>query len=164
MIFLMTLVIICFSRDLSRRVSSGQDSWAWQVQSLAYMINTSTSTTNNEATVLMKACQRDILDLFPADQKLLTEIAKDCVSDCQMKEGRSSSVHNNTILAYTFQEMELSTQTVLDNMKADNLEADITTHHYLLDHLCKLSTRGRPVLIYLLAILPSSSQSLLSSM
>ena len=138
-----------FARDLSRRVSNGQDCWAWQIQSLAYMINSSSSSTNNEATVLMKSCQRDILDLFPSDQKLLTEIAKDCVSDCKMTEGRSSSVHNNIILAHTFQEMELSTQTVLDNMKADNLEADITTHHHLLDHLCKLSTRGRLVLMYL---------------
>ena len=113
------------------------------------MINTSSTTTNNEATVLMKACQRDILDLFPADQKLLTEIAKDCVSDCEMKEGRSSSVHNNIVLAHTFQGMELNTKTVLDNLKADNLEPDITTHHHLLDHLCKLSTRGRKVLTYL---------------
>ena len=148
MISLMYPVIIYISRDLSRRVSNGQDCWAWQIQSLAYMINTSSTTTNNEATVLMKSCQRDILDLFPADQKLLTEIAKDCVSDCKMTEGRSSSVHHNIILAQTFQGMELNTKVVLDNMKEDNLEPDIITHHHLLDHLCKLSTRGRKVLIY----------------
>ena len=130
-------------------MSNEQDSWAWQIQSLAYMINSSSTTTNNEATVLMKSCQRDILDLFPADQKLLTEIARDCVSDCKMTEGRSSSVHNNIIQAYTFQGLELNTQKVLDKMKADNLEPDITTHHSLLDHLCKLATRGRKVLMYL---------------
>ena len=100
----------------------------------------------------MKSCQTDILDLFPADQKLLTEIAKDCVSDCKMAEGRSISVHNNLILAHTFQGLELNTGTVLDNMKADHLEPDITTHHHLLDHLCKLSTRGKKVLMFLTAI------------
>ena len=77
--------MICF-RDISNRVTNGRNCWAWQIQTLAFMLHSDqaggrnkASATNSEAMILMGACQMDILDLFPADQKLLTEIAWDCV-------------------------------------------------------------------------------------
>ena len=75
-------------RDLSSRVNSKQECWAWQIQSLAFMISMEGNygrTTPTEATNLMKACQADIIDLFPSEQKILTEIAWDSVKAAQMK-------------------------------------------------------------------------------
>ena len=131
-----------FCRELTRRVSKGEDCWAWQVQSLAHNITNSVSNTNNEAAILMRACQRDIVDLCPSEQKLLTEIAWDCVTSCDVSQGRSLEVHNNMILAHTFQGIRLNSQTVQERMRADNLEPDMKSHHSLLDNLSKLSPRG----------------------
>ena len=93
--------------------------------------------------VLLKSCQRDIVDLFPSEQKLLTDIAWDCVAGSSLTEGRSPAVHHNMILAHTFQGMKLNTETVLDRIRADDLLPDIGTHHLLLDHLCRLDSKGK---------------------
>ena len=73
-------------RDLAHRVNNGRDCWAWQIQSAAIQMRHDqddtgcvSSSTNNEAVHLMKACASDIVDLFPSDQKLLTEIAWECI-------------------------------------------------------------------------------------
>ena len=126
-------------------MTAGQDCWAWQIQSLAHIISNNISNTNSDAAVLMKACRRDIVDLFPSEQKLLTEIAWDCVTTCDVSGGRNQDVHNNMVLAYTFQGIRLNSQAVLDRMKADNIEPDITSHLVILENLCKLATRGKSV-------------------
>ena len=76
-------------RDIYHRVNVGLDCWAWQIQSAAYLINNNSSnstatTTNNEAVNILRACQADIVDLFPADQKLLTEMVWDCVKSANI--------------------------------------------------------------------------------
>ena len=75
-------------KDLTKRVNNKQECWAYQIQSLAFMISLEGNygrTTPVEANNLMKACQLDIVDLFPADQKILTEIAWDAVKSAQMR-------------------------------------------------------------------------------
>ena len=74
-------------RDLTNRVFNKQECWAWQIQRMAFMISLEGNygrTTPEEATNLMRACQRDIVDLFPSEQKILTEIAWDSVKSAQM--------------------------------------------------------------------------------
>ena len=93
--------MICF-RDISNRVTNGRNCWAWQIQTLAFMLHsdqargqaegrTKASATNSEAMTLMGACQMDILDLFPTDQKLLTEIAWDCIQKSDIAGGYYSA-------------------------------------------------------------------------
>ena len=78
-------------RDLAQRVNNGRDCWAWQIQSAAIQIRhdqddgCASSSTNTEAVHLMKACASDIVDLFPSDQKLLTEIAWECIKGTTIK-------------------------------------------------------------------------------
>ena len=75
-------------RDLTNRVNNQRECWAWQIQSLVFMISMEGNygrTSLEEATYLLRACQADILDLFPSEQKILTELAWDSVKSAHMK-------------------------------------------------------------------------------
>ena len=78
-------------RDLAHRVNNERDCWAWQIQAAAMQMRQAqddhsvSTTTNTEAVHLMKACASDIVDLFPSDQKLLTEIAWECVKGANIR-------------------------------------------------------------------------------
>ena len=75
-------------RDLTDRVNNKRECWAWQIQNMVFMISMEGNygrTTLEEAIYLLRACQSDILDLFPAEQKILTELAWDSVKSAQIK-------------------------------------------------------------------------------
>eukprot|EP00092_Neocalanus_flemingeri_P023937 GFUD01025966.1.p1 GENE.GFUD01025966.1~~GFUD01025966.1.p1 ORF type:complete len:655 (+),score=156.27 GFUD01025966.1:55-2019(+) len=133
-------------RDLTSRVNSKQECWAWQIQSLVFMISMEGNngrTTPVEATNLMKACQADIVDLFPSEQKILTEIAWDSVKSAQMKDHLSASLFNNMILAYTFQDLEINDQALIEKMKTAGVHPNHNTYKYLLNHLCRNGEMGK---------------------
>ena len=92
-------------RDLTNRVNNQRECWAWQIQSLVFMISMEGNygrTSLEEATYLMRACQADILDLFPSEQKILTELAWDSVKSAHMK-GTAYSCNRCDIISGLFQ-------------------------------------------------------------
>ena len=148
-------------RDLAHRVNNERDCWAWQIQAAAMQMRQAqddqsvSTTTNTEAVHLMKACASDIVDLFPSDQKLLTEIAWECVKGTNIRgnytvvdsysfclifilvEGISPEVYNKMILAYKFQEMSLNVPEVLSELESKQIKPDFLTHLNLVDYLCR---------------------------
>jgi len=128
-------------KDLTNRVNAKQECWSWQIQSLVYMINIEGNcgrTTPLEATNLMKACQADIIDLFPSDQKILTEIAWDSVKSANMEGSRlTASLYTNMILAYTFQDLEIDDNALIAHMKQQRHPPNHSTYAALLEYLCK---------------------------
>ena len=126
--------------------------WAWQIQSAALSIRGSGDTkdmgrdkatddkgwvTAAGASNLMRACQTDILDLFPRDQGLLTEIAWDCVMGAEVAGGLNNDVYNNMILAFINQEIRLNVNKILGEMKERHLEPDVITRNRIVDYYCK---------------------------
>ena len=71
-------------REITQRVDKGRECWAWQIQNVAFLIRNNQTATNDEVNNLLRACQMDIVDLFPADQKLLTEIVWDYVKQANI--------------------------------------------------------------------------------
>ena len=74
-------------KELTDRVIKKQECWSYQIQSLAYMIGMEGNygrTSPVEATYLLKACQMDIVDIFPSEQSILTEIVWDSLRSAQM--------------------------------------------------------------------------------
>ena len=76
------MFLIC--REITQRVDKGRECWAWQIQNVAFLIRNNQAATNHEVNNLLRACQMDIVDLFPADQKLLTEIVWDYVKQANI--------------------------------------------------------------------------------
>eukprot|EP00090_Calanus_glacialis_P017766 TRINITY_DN27579_c0_g1_i1.p1 TRINITY_DN27579_c0_g1~~TRINITY_DN27579_c0_g1_i1.p1 ORF type:complete len:663 (+),score=180.86 TRINITY_DN27579_c0_g1_i1:52-2040(+) len=127
-------------RDLTNRVFNKQECWAWQIQRMAFMISLEGNygrTTPEEATNLMRACQRDIVDLFPSEQKILTEIAWDSVKSAQMTVPLTASFFNNMILAYTFQDLPIDDNALISQMNKARSPPNQGTYAYLLHHLCR---------------------------
>ena len=77
-----SLFLIC--REITQRVDKGRECWAWQIQNVAFLIRNNQAATKDEVNNLLRACQMDIVDLFPADQKLLTEIVWDYVKQANI--------------------------------------------------------------------------------
>jgi len=94
-------------------------------------------TTPEEATNLMRACQRDIVDLFPSEQKILTEIVWDSVKSADMTVPLTASFFNNKILAYTFQDLPIDDNALISKMREARSPPNQGTYAYLLHHLCK---------------------------
>ena len=79
----------------------------------------------------------DDVDLFPGDQKLLTEIAWDCVREAEVGGGLNNDVYNNMILAFINQEVKLDVGNMLEEMRTRELEPDIITKNRVVDYYCK---------------------------
>jgi len=122
-------------REITQRVDKGRECWAWQIQNVAFLIRNNQAATNHEVNNLLRACQMDIVDLFPADQKLLTEIVWDYVKQANINDGMSLDVYNNKIRAYNFQDLQISTEEAHQELKSFELNPSVTTHIGILENL-----------------------------
>jgi len=133
-------------RDLTDRVNNKRECWAWQIQNMVFMISMEGNygrTTLEEAIYLLRACQSDILDLFPAEQKILTELAWDSVKSAQIKDSLTASLYNNMILAYTFQNHDIDDKTLIESMKARGVTPNNSTYNNLVDNMCRTGQMGK---------------------
>ena len=144
------------SKELARRVQEKQECWAWQLQNLAYQIKHFRSTPA-EARILLEACQMDIVDLYPSEQRLLTEIVWDAVKEAKMMDSVTTassdddlgknklipSIFHHMINAYTFQEIPLDHSELLRDMMAAQAEPTNTTYSLLIDNLCRNQAMDR---------------------
>jgi len=127
-------------RDLTNRVNSQRECWAWQIQSLVFMISMEGNygrTSLEEATYLLRACQADILDLFPSEQKILTELAWDSVKSAHMKDSLTATLYNNMILAFIFQNLDIDDRALLERMRTRGVTPNNSTYNYLVEYLCR---------------------------
>jgi len=132
-------------REISQRVDNGRECWAWQIQNVAFLIrnneaNGAASATTHEVNSLLRACQMDIVDLFPADQKLLTEIVWDYIKQANINDGMSLNVYNNKIRAYNFQELPISIDEGQKELQSFEIFPSISTHIGLLENLAKMDS------------------------
>ena len=136
-------VLTSVIRDLSHRVNSGWECWAWQIQSAALSLRGGAEVGDRGwvsatgASDLMRACQTDIVDLFPGDQRLLTEIAWDCVQEAEVAGGLNNDIYNNMVLAFINQEVNLNVPNMLEEMRTRKLEPDTITRNRIVDYYCK---------------------------
>ena len=136
-------VLTSVIRDLSHRVNSGRECWAWQIQSAAFSLRGGAEAedrgwvTATGARDLMRACQTDIVDLYPGDQRLLTEIAWDCVQEAEVAGGLNTDIYNNMVLAFINQEVNLDVPNILEEMRTRKLEPDTITRNRIVDYYCK---------------------------
>ena len=124
-------------------MKSGRECWAWQIQSAALGLRSGTEAevrgwvTASGARDLMRACQTDIVDLYPGDQRLLTEIAWDCIQEAEVAGGLNNDIYNNMVLAFINQEVNLDVPNILEEMRTKNLEPDTITRNRIVDYYCK---------------------------
>jgi len=133
-------------RDLTNRVNNQRECWAWQIQSLVFMISMEGNygrTSLEEATYLMRACQADILDLFPSEQKILTELAWDSVKSAHMKDSLAASLYNNMILAFIFQNLDIDDSALMERMRTRGVSPNNSTYNYLVEYLCRRGQMGK---------------------
>lgn len=124
-------------------MNSGWECWAWQIQSAALSLRGGAEVGDRGwvsatgASDLMRACQADIVDLFPGDQRLLTEIAWDCVQEAEVAGGLNNDIYNNMVLAFINQEVNLNVPNMLEEMRTRKLEPDTITRNRIVDYYCK---------------------------
>jgi len=132
-------------REISQRVDNGRECWAWQIQNVAFLIRNNeasgaASATTHEVNSLLRACQMDIVDLFPADQKLLTEIVWDYIKQANINDGMSLNVYNNKIRSYNFQELPIPIDEGQKELQSFEIFPSISTHIGLLENLAKMDS------------------------
>ena len=130
------------TRTMLAKVQAKEDNWAYNIHNLIFMIRNDGLVTSDEALVLMQACQRDILDLMPTSQQILTELAWETISaDSTTITGiQLPSLYAAYLEAATFQNVEADLNQVHEAMSKHCTEIAFGTKMSMVKHLC---WRGR---------------------
>ena len=126
------------TRTMMAKVQAKEENWAYNIHNLIFMIRNDGLVTSDEAQVLMKACQRDILDLMPVSSQILTELAWETVSaDSTTITGiQLPSLYANMLDAFTFQNIDANINQVREAMSEHCSEIAYGTKNSMVKHLC----------------------------
>lgn len=94
----------------------GQQCWAFEIENLINVVEQDKIADVSQVTSLMRACNMDIVDLFPKEQKLLTKRAWTVSTDLKMTSMRTVDMYNYMLEAYNFQEIDINEKEVLRDM------------------------------------------------
>merc|ERR1711962_596999 len=106
------------------------------IESLITNISLAEKASKADVLSLLQVCRRDIVDLFPKNQKRITENAWNTVKKVTLTEPRDVVVYNYALDAFIFQNMEIDVEEFLSDMKAHGIVPNGPVHENLFVYHC----------------------------
>ena len=126
------------TRQLLERVARSEECWAYNIQTVLFLVTNSGVVSEREAQGLLRACSRDVLDLGPADQRVLTELVWESLSTPGLVHtgARPGHLHSAMLRAHTFQGITVDLLTLRTRLEEEDQVVEHDLKVAMLEHLC----------------------------